>query len=587
MSTHDTPLRTTCTLVDCEMSMTDTLSHPILRMHRRLGIWLLLAAPSLASAQERYGFVAMLGRDTIAVERIVRTGTTMVSDAVERFPRVVVRHTEVQLGANNAVQRLSMDIFTPTFATPKWRQRTFTAEQTRDSVRVTVRNGDGVQSTSFATRGELWVPWSSQLYSLTELYVAAALAHQGETIQMRNYYPDQQTDEVERESKNSPGGLVRRLPGHKAEISRHDGLSGAGEATMDAQLRMTAYSGARSTFKTAVVRIPGAPDVESIAQGFTAVEAAKSSVVAALSVRDTARGRIGSADFQVDYGRPLARGRTLVGEVLPFDAVWRTGANAATQFTTSAQITLAGLRLDAGTYSLWTLPSRSGVSLIVNRQTRQWGTQYDSTRDLGRAPVVVGDTPGRVEQFTISFTQDDATHGAMVLEWGSFRWTAPITIQAARSSQSGSDAPIHVTNAAVAGDVRPHRFSSNALNNTRMSRVLVPRGYDAADNASQRDPVLYLADAQNLFDPVTSDAPFARLTLARGTSLGFGPSTSQALTPSTTRTPRNTLRTPTALGGYCEPGAQGDESPLSNRFRTHPMWFTSASRCTGLVSAIL
>ena len=65
-------------------------------------------------------------------------------------------------------------------------------------------------------------------------------------------------------------------------------------------------------------------------------------------MRDTARATIGSATFAVDYGRPLARGRKLLGDVVPFDYVWRTGANAATQFTTSVPITLAGLAFRPG-----------------------------------------------------------------------------------------------------------------------------------------------------------------------------------------------------------------------------------------------
>ena len=104
-------------------------------------------------------------------------------------------------------------------------------------------------------------------------------------------------------------------------------------------------------------------------------------------MRDTARATIGAATFAVDYGRPLLRGRTLLGDVISYDRVWRTGANAATQFTTSAPITLAGLSLPAGKYTLWTVPHLRGVDLIVNRQTGQWGTEYGRAHDLGTAAM--------------------------------------------------------------------------------------------------------------------------------------------------------------------------------------------------------
>ncbi len=131
----------------------------------------------------------------------------------------------------------------------------------------------------------------------------------------------------------------------------------------------------------------------------------------------------------IDYSRPLARGRVLLGNVIPYDRVWRTGANAATQFTTSAPVRLAGIQLSAGTYTLWTVPHQNGVDLIVNGQAGQWGTQYDRSRDVGRAPMQSATLSTPVDQFTISVAANDARHGTLTLEWGSFRWTAPIEVR--------------------------------------------------------------------------------------------------------------------------------------------------------------
>jgi hypothetical protein len=122
------------------------------------------------------------------------------------------------------------------------------------------------------------------------------------------------------------------------------------------------------------------------------------------------------------------RGRKLPGDVLPYDRVWRTGANAATQFTTSASIKLAGLQVPAGTYTLWTVPHTDGVELIVNRQTGQWGTEYNASRNLGVARITTQALTAPVEEFTISIIPADSRHGTLVMEWGSFRWTAPIEV---------------------------------------------------------------------------------------------------------------------------------------------------------------
>ena len=109
--------------------------------------------------------------------------------------------------------------------------------------------------------------------------------------------------------------------------------------------------------------------------------------------------------------------------------MWRTGANAATQFTTSAPVRLAGIQLSAGTYTLWTVPHQNGVDLIVDAQAGQWGTQYDRSRDVGKARRQSATLSTPVDQFTILVTPNDARHGTLILEWGSFRWTAPIEVR--------------------------------------------------------------------------------------------------------------------------------------------------------------
>jgi len=115
--------------------------------------------------------------------------------------------------------------------------------------------------------------------------------------------------------------------------------------------------------------------------------------------------------------------------VIPYDRIWRTGANAATQFTTSTPIKLAGMQVPAGAYTLFTAPHTNGVDLIVNKQTGQWGTEYNRSLNLGTAKIISEVTTAPVEEFTISIISGDNRHGTLVLEWGSFRWVAPIEVQ--------------------------------------------------------------------------------------------------------------------------------------------------------------
>lgn len=376
---------------------------------------------------ERYGFIARLGRDTVSVESVTRRGNTVTSDEVDRFPRVRQRHTEIELAPDGGIRRLAMTIVTPSEPANQ-RERRVTARVTRDSVLITKEDGTGTVRRAFATGGTIAMAHLPQMYSLYELYFAAALGRladsssaTGDTVRLRQFYIDREFDRFPLHS-----GRVRRLPGGKAEIA-HDWLAGIGEATLDSSHHLLQYSGARTTYRVDVTRLADPPDVQAIGQQFAALET-KHGGFTQLSVRDTARATIGTATFAVDYSRPLVRGRELLGKLIPYDRVWRTGANAATQFTTSSPITLAGIPMAAGTYTLWTVPHVQGTELIVNTQTGQWGTGYDGARNLNKAPMATDSLSAPVEKFTISITPTDARHGTLAMEWGSFRWTAPIVV---------------------------------------------------------------------------------------------------------------------------------------------------------------
>jgi hypothetical protein len=354
-----------------------------------------------------------------------------VSDEVDRFPEVRRRHTELELAGDGSLRHMDMHVLTPS-AAARSRDRRIVADITRDSVRVTLTDGTGTHVRRQATDGMLTLPHVPQMYSLVELYFTAALARgdadhvpAGRDIRLRQFYPD-------REFANYPSRLHRgsvRVAGRDTVELRHDWLAGIGVAVLDSSRRMLSYSGARTTEKVQVDRLADPPDVQAIGDRFAATERARGAATS-LSVRDTLHASIGRAAFTVDYGRPLARGRTLLGDVIPYDYIWRTGANAATQFTTSAPITLAGMQVPAGTYTLWTVPRKDGsADLIVNKQTKQWGTSYDRSFNLARAPLETATNTTPVEEFTISITEADPHHGTLAMEWGPFRWTAPIVVK--------------------------------------------------------------------------------------------------------------------------------------------------------------
>ena len=128
---------------------------------------------------------------------------------------------------------------------------------------------------------------------------------------------------------------------------------------------------------------------------------------------------VGFADGKkvtIEYSRPYAKGRKIVGGLVPYDQVWRTGANEATLLKTDADLEIGGTTVPAGSYTLWTIPSSGSWKLIINKQTGQWGTNYDQSQDLARVNMTVSSLP-QVEQFTISFDKTGGDSAKLNLDW--------------------------------------------------------------------------------------------------------------------------------------------------------------------------
>lgn len=95
----------------------------------------------------------------------------------------------------------------------------------------------------------------------------------------------------------------------------------------------------------------------------------------------------GPSRMIIDYGQPHARGREVFGGLVPYGEVWRLGANWATTLMLDVEMRIGDLELPRGEYTLFLLPTAQGGELIVSEETRQWGTDYDSTRDFGRTAM--------------------------------------------------------------------------------------------------------------------------------------------------------------------------------------------------------
>jgi Protein of unknown function (DUF2911) len=146
-----------------------------------------------------------------------------------------------------------------------------------------------------------------------------------------------------------------------------------------------------------------------------------------LSPAEQASIELGGKNVTIYYCAPSLKGRTVGDQVATFDKVWRTGANTSTTLHTDANLNIRGKVVPAGTYSLYTIPSRRGWVLIINKQTGQWGTVYNQQDDLYRIPMldgIVASTP--VEKFTIHFDNTKGNKTELHLSWGKANVLVPV-----------------------------------------------------------------------------------------------------------------------------------------------------------------
>ncbi len=135
------------------------------------------------------------------------------------------------------------------------------------------------------------------------------------------------------------------------------------------------------------------------------------------SPRDSTELRLRGKRIAANYGRPSRRGRKIMGAVVPYGEVWRTGANEATSFVTEADLVVGGVDVPRGEYTLYSLPSQTTWKLIVNKQTGQRGTEYDRALDLARINLRKQSLKTTVERFTISLEKTGDESGVLKLVW--------------------------------------------------------------------------------------------------------------------------------------------------------------------------
>jgi hypothetical protein len=367
-------------------------------------------APSLAAQPAT--LVYRLGTDTVAIEQYTRTGNRLSGEMVQRSGAAIARvRYDVTTGNDGrpvsaTFVRLQAD-GTPVPNAPTETRFRFGA----DSVVREVAWPDSVQRRAFAAKQAV-VNFPTYVYGPMELL--AAVRRGGVSVDSLPAIGP--AGNLGFAGLQAAGGdTVRVRGGQYAMLMRFDGNG-----------RLQSVDGRNTTNKITATRGSRPVDIAAIARTMKPT--------GTLSTRDVARASFGPGGMVlVDYGRPLVRERTVWGGTLvPFDSVWRAGANDATHLFTTRVLTMGDVVLQPGMYTLWVQHTRGGTFLIVSRGTGQWGTQYDAKQDVGRVPMTMTATPGHVETFTVAVRASGANRGAIEMSWGPGLGTVPFTVSPAR-----------------------------------------------------------------------------------------------------------------------------------------------------------
>jgi membrane dipeptidase len=370
--------------------------------------------PSVATIAELDGvipegsgaFLTRLGRDTVAVERFRYGPSSFEADVLVRSPRTTLTRYRAGLNQRGHLENLTATVYDPSGPEPTRRSRTSYMFRGA-SVHVTVEEaGDWNEYTVAAEPGAL--PFLNLVHWPFELAFLRLALEDGEAevpmLAGRRVQPF----------------TLARGAGNRATITHP--LRGTTAAEVDGAGRILAADAAGTTLALTVERI-GEVDVTRLAAAF-AERDVRGQALGGLSGRAEATGTIGGANVVVDYGVPSARGREIFGALVPYDQVWRTGANRATHLSTDRDLVIGGERVPAGTYTLFTIPGPGAWTLIVNRRTDITGTEHDPAADLVRVPMQVRGLPGHVEDFTIVV---DPT-GHLRLQWDRVEAVVPVGV---------------------------------------------------------------------------------------------------------------------------------------------------------------
>ncbi|MEM6646676.1 MAG: DUF2911 domain-containing protein [Bacteroidota bacterium] len=352
-------------------------------------------------------FVTLLGTDTLAVEQFTYEPDGLRAKVVLRTPTTTVQDYRLMLSPEGDFQRMDVAVAPPGQDTTL--RRTF--ELIGDSLRLT-QTRDGEATTRMLAGSADMLPFIDMVHWPFELMLSRAYTAAQDTV-IQPLFTGGRTLPF-RLTRTGDGTMEARHPSR-----------GPMQVAVDDEGKLLRLDAGATTRKVVVTRQPSMR-LDGVAQRFAQRDAAGRSF-GALSGRGETIATVDGATITVDFGQPLRRGRAIWGALVPFGEVWRTGANRATHFTTTADLDVGGLAVPAGTYTLFSIPEADGGTLIINKETGQGGRSHDPAQDLGRVNATIANLPSPVEAFTIAVL-DLPEGGQLQIQWNEKAMVVPFSV---------------------------------------------------------------------------------------------------------------------------------------------------------------
>jgi hypothetical protein len=369
---------------------------------------LTLAAPLAAQRGSSGAFLVMLGRDTISAEQYTRIGNTIQGTYIVRTPQIGKGVYTATLAPDGSLGHLDLVRYAGVAPDAKVIRRTVAGPHADSMVVELTTNGKTTRMPAQKLPAQT-LPLFGGSYALEELIAQRFTALRKDSATLNIAFVGSPAAEIP-VKRIAADSIVIMLPNDDQHLR------------VDREGRMLGMRSPNSTVKVEVVRIPSI-DLKAYAAAWS------SRPLGQLSPTDSVSGAVGSAHVNIVYSRPLKRGRQIFGGIVPWGQVWRTGANAATMFTSDKDLDIGGKTVPAGTYTLWSIPTPDGWSLIVNTQTRQWGTDYHADSDFAKIPMTLARQTPPVEEFTISLEPQGETKSLLKLAWDDRVATVPVKVK--------------------------------------------------------------------------------------------------------------------------------------------------------------